>query len=94
VELVELYGATELSPLATALRHEERLLDEPRIRSCGNAVPGVEVRIVDPVGLGRPTGEVGEVAVRGANVMLGYWNKPMETAAALRNGEYLTGDLG
>jgi long-chain acyl-CoA synthetase len=93
-ELVEVYGATELSPLATALAGENALLDHERARSCGRAVVGVRVRIVDASGRTQPCGEVGEVAVRGPNVMLGYWNKPEETAAALRGGEYWTGDLG
>jgi acyl-CoA synthetase (AMP-forming)/AMP-acid ligase II len=93
-EFVEVYGATELSPLATALRNEQSLLDSPRIRSCGLAVTGVQVRVVDPDGRTLPAAEVGEVVVRGPNVMLGYWNKPEQTAAALRNGEYWTGDLG
>jgi acyl-CoA synthetase (AMP-forming)/AMP-acid ligase II len=93
-ELVELYGATELAPLATALRNEQRMLDLPRIRSCGRAVPGAQVRVVDAEGRALPAGTIGEIAVRGPNVMLGYWNKPVETAAALREDEYRTGDLG
>ena len=93
-ELVEVYGATELSPLATALHHEELELDTPRIRSCGCAIPGVAIRVIDPAGNSRPTGGIGEVVARGENVMLGYWNKPDETAAALHDGEYRTGDLG
>jgi len=93
-EFVEVYGATELSPLATFLRNEQLLLDSPRIRSCGVAVPGVQFRIVDPQGSTLPAAEVGEIVVRGPNVMLGYWNKPEQTADALRAGEYWTGDLG
>jgi acyl-CoA synthetase (AMP-forming)/AMP-acid ligase II len=93
-ELVELYGATELAPLATALRNEQQMLDLPRIRSCGRAVPGAQIRVVDPDGRAVPNATIGEIAVRGPNVMLGYWNKPAETAAALREGEYRTGDLG
>jgi long-chain acyl-CoA synthetase len=93
-ELVEVYGATELSPLATALPGENSLLDHERGRSCGRAVVGVQVRGAEATGRTRPRGEVGEVVVRGPNVMLGYWKKPAETAAALRDGEYWTGDLG
>jgi long-chain acyl-CoA synthetase len=93
-ELVEVYGATELSPLATALRDEQTLLDHPRARSCGRAVSGVHMRVVDADGRTLVPGQIGQVVVRGPNVMQGYWNKPDETAGALRNGEYWTGDLG
>lgn len=94
-ELVHLYGATETAPLATALRDEQELLDSPLIRSCGPAVIGVEVRVAalgDTTPL--PDGDIGEVLVRGANVMAGYWNKPEQTAAVLVDGWYRTGDLG
>ncbi len=93
-ELIEVYGATELSPLATGLRGEEGLVEQKRARSCGQAMPGVDVRVLDPDGKERPAGEVGEVVVRGPNVMRGYWNKPEQTAAVLRDGAYWTGDLG
>jgi long-chain acyl-CoA synthetase len=57
-------------------------------------MPGCDVRILDPGGREVPRGEVGEVVVRGPNVMSGYWNKPVETSAALKDGAYWTGDLG
>jgi long-chain acyl-CoA synthetase len=93
-ELLHIYGATELAPIATVLPHEERVLDTPRARSCGQPARGVDVAVIDPSGKLVTTGEVGELAVRGANVMAGYWNKPAETAAALVDGWYRTGDLG
>jgi long-chain acyl-CoA synthetase len=89
-----IYGATETSPIATVLPHEERLLDAPQVRSCGQAAVGVEVAVAAADGSWLPSGEVGEVLIRGANVMLGYWNKPEQTAAALANGWYHSGDLG
>jgi long-chain acyl-CoA synthetase len=92
--LIEVYGATELSPLATILLDEHRLVDDPRARSCGRPVIGGQVRVVDLDGRALPPGEIGEVVVRGPQVMLGYWNKPEQTARALRNGEYWSGDLG
>jgi long-chain acyl-CoA synthetase len=93
-ELVEVYGATELSPLATLSRHEEEILETDRIRSCGQPIPGVGIKILAEDGRPQPVGEVGEVVVTGPNVMQGYWNKPEQTASVLRDGEYWSGDLG
>ena len=93
-ELVEVYGSTELSPLATVLVREQELTESPRGRSCGQAIPGVEVRVLGADGEEVAPGQVGEVVVRGPNVMQGYWNKPDETAAVLKAGSYWTGDLG
>jgi long-chain acyl-CoA synthetase len=93
-ELIHVYGATETAPLVTMLRGEELLLDDERIRSCGQPVMGVDMQVVDGDGRPRLNGMIGEVVVRGANVMAGYWNKPVETAAALVNGTYRTGDMG
>ena len=93
-ELIHLYGATEMAPLATALRHEEQLVDSDLARSCGRAVAGVDVRIFDQSGQEMPPGEIGEVVVRGPNIMPGYWNKPEPTAAVLCQGWYHSGDLG
>lgn len=93
-EFIHVYGATELAPLATGLRHEERMPHSDMLRSCGQAVPGVAVRVVNQRGDECAPHEVGEIAVQGPNVMQGYWNKPAETAAALRDGWYFSGDLG
>lgn len=62
--------------------------------SCGIPIPGLAVRIVDPISRqDLPLGAEGELIVRGPNVMPGYHNKPAETAAALKDGWYHTGDL-
>jgi long-chain acyl-CoA synthetase len=90
VPIFEGYGPTECSPVLT--------VNPPsgvrKVGSVGPAIPGVEVRVVDPQGLELPRGEVGEVTARGPNVMRGYLNRPQETAAVLRDGWYCTGDLG
>ncbi|MFT5393446.1 MAG: long-chain acyl-CoA synthetase [Gammaproteobacteria bacterium] len=88
------YGATELSPIATGLTGEQHLLDTERRRSCGRPIVGVEIRMTGRHGNEVPRGEVGELAVRGPSVMQGYWNKPDQTATALRDGWYYSGDLG
>ncbi len=94
-ELIHLYGATELSPLATIFRYEDRHLDSDRAKSCGVVPPGVNLEIRSPDGSPLPVGEVGEVTVKGPNVMIGYWNKPEETASVLDpSGWYSTGDVG
>ncbi|MEO3782273.1 long-chain fatty acid--CoA ligase [Actinocorallia sp. B10E7] len=86
------YGMTELSPVATLLGHEDHV--PGRLRSAGRAAPHTEVRVVGEDGTVLPVGEVGEVAVRGANAMIEYWNRPKETAEALRDGWMHTGDAG
>ena len=93
-ELLHIYGATETAPIATLMPHEERVLDGPRARSCGQAAVGVDVAVFGADGVRRLTGQVGELGVRGPNVMVGYWNKPAETAAVLIDGWYRTGDIG
>ncbi len=93
-ELLHLYGTTETAPIATALPREQEVLSGVRARSCGQPAVGVQVRVVDEEGHPLAPGQVGEVAIRGANVMAGYWRRPEETATALRDGWYRTGDLG
>jgi long-chain acyl-CoA synthetase len=94
-EMMTMYGATETAPLVTALPGLHRLLDAPQAHSCGRPLIGVEARVVDPdARTPLAAGEIGEVAVRGPNVMLGYWNKPDQTDAVLAGGWYHTGDLG
>ena len=93
-ELMEVYGATELSPLCTVLPNEQTLLDSPLARSCGRPVIGCEISICDPQGEPLPPGDIGEVVVNGPNVMRGYWNKAEQTEAVLKPGGYWTGDLG
>jgi len=95
IRLLNGYGMTETSPLLTVLPAEYNTFDGPlagRLASCGLASVGVELRIVDPEGREVPRGSIGEIAARGPNVMMGYWNKPAETAEALRDGWMHTGD--
>jgi long-chain acyl-CoA synthetase len=93
-EIAEVYGATEMGPIATVLRHEERLVDAPRGRSCGRAIPGVALRIVDSGWNEVGIGQIGEIVVRGPNVMSAYWNKPEQTAEVMKDAWYRSGDLG
>ncbi|MBT6828617.1 MAG: AMP-binding protein [Rhodospirillaceae bacterium] len=93
-EFAHLYGATETGPLITGLHHEERIPHSDLLRSCGQPLPGIAIRIVDREGNEIAAGEVGEVEIGGPNIMQGYWNKPEQTAAALQGGWYLSGDLG
>ncbi|ONN64888.1 class I adenylate-forming enzyme family protein [Herbaspirillum sp. VT-16-41] len=90
VMLLDGYGITETSTMVTLnWRSGTRVMG-----SCGLPLPGLNARIVDPLtGNDVVAGEEGELIVRGPNVMLGYHNKPEETAKALKDGWYLTGDL-
>src|SRR5574341_472911 len=88
--LLEGYGLTEASPVVSA----HRVSGVRKLGSVGQAIPGVEVRIVDDNDRALPVGELGEVCVRGPNVMIGYYGMPEETARAVRNGWLHTGDVG
>jgi long-chain acyl-CoA synthetase len=88
--LVEGYGLTETSPLT----HCTPLFGERRVGSIGVPMPDTEARIVDLITREPlPPGQDGELAVRGPQVMAGYWNRPEDTAAILRDGWLLTGDI-
>jgi O-succinylbenzoate-CoA ligase len=91
------YGMTEAAPSVTFLYSEEHCLDGEKtnlLSSVGREGLGVEVRIADPEGKLLECGEVGEVIVRGANIMQGYWRNEEMTKEKLRDGWLHTGDLG
>jgi acyl-CoA synthetase (AMP-forming)/AMP-acid ligase II len=95
--LIQGFGQTESPMTGTYLPAAEHELDGPRahrLQSCGRVRTGVEVRVLDDADRRVPTGEIGEICIRGGSVMKGYWQRPDETAATLRNGWLHTGDLG
>jgi long-chain acyl-CoA synthetase len=93
-ELAQFYGATETASIVTCLPHEEGHLEGGRLGSVGQPAVGVEVAVRDQAGSTCPAGVAGEVVVRGPNVMVGYWQNPEATDAALADGWYRTGDIG
>ena len=89
------YGLTETTGAITLLPPEDHDPNDPKkLLSCGYAQKGVELRIVGDDGADKPTGEVGEIAVRSAQVMRGYWKLPEATARAIQGDWFLTGDAG
>ncbi len=93
-QFLHLYGATETSPIISGLVDEVERLGTEREKSAGQSVIGCEIVIRGIDGQPLPAGQPGEVTIRGANVMAGYWNKPEQTEAALRDGWYWSGDVG
>jgi acyl-CoA synthetase (AMP-forming)/AMP-acid ligase II len=94
VGLVQAYGQTELAPIVSLLSLEDHRDGGEKLKSAGRPTPVNDVRIVDEEGKECPLNVSGEVVVSGPHTMLGYWNKPEETAKALRNGWVYTGDAG
>ena len=97
VHFTQAYGMTELSPIATLLHWKEHVGEgraKGRHRAAGRATLGCEVRIVDADDKPVPHGIVGEIVVRGDNVMMGYWERPEEIARAVIDGWMHTGDGG
>src|SRR4030081_827558 len=89
IDVLQAYGLTETSGAAFANSPDDNV-----IGSVGKTLKGVEAKIVDARPQEDGVRDVGEVALRGAIVMKGYWNRPHATAAVMRDGWFLTGDLG
>ena len=90
IPIIEGYGLSEASPVVT--KNPFHGVRKPG--SIGLPIPNVEVSIQSEDGKVLGANETGELCVRGGNVMLGYWNKPEETAKAMRGDWLLTGDIG
>jgi acyl-CoA synthetase (AMP-forming)/AMP-acid ligase II len=93
--LAQVYGLTETTGAITYLPpedHGEQAVE--RMKSCGKAMAGVEIKVVDATGKALPPGEVGEVICRTPQVMLGYWNLDEATRRSIRGGWFYTGDAG
>lgn len=89
-EIIAGFGQTEMSPITCALRGSQ---SAEKIGSVGQVVPLVEARIVDSAMNDVPRGAVGEIVYRGPTMMLGYWERPEETAQAFAGGWFHSGDL-
>ena len=85
------YGQTEIAPLASVLRPEEH---DARPASCGRPCLNVETRVVDPDMNDVPPGTHGEIVHRSPHLLIGYWDKPAETAEAFAGGWFHSGDVG
>ncbi len=90
IPLLEGYGLSEASPVVS----KNPIHGVRKPGSIGPPIPNVEMSVQDDAGKMLGVGEMGEICVRGGNVMIGYWNNPQETAQAIRNGWLLTGDIG
>jgi long-chain acyl-CoA synthetase len=93
--LAQVYGLTETTGAITYLPpedHDERNVE--RLKSCGKAMSGIEIRVVDADGKEVAVGQVGEIITRSPQNMLGYWNQPEATRRAIRNDWFHTGDAG
>ena len=91
VKVQNLYGQTENSPGATTLKDRHAL---SKIGSVGEALPQTEVKVMDEFGKSLPMGQVGEIAVKGPQVMKGYLKNDEETARTIKEGWMYSGDLG
>ncbi|MEP5766657.1 MAG: long-chain-fatty-acid--CoA ligase [Halieaceae bacterium] len=94
VGLVQAYGQTEMAPVVTTLPMSDHVKGGPKLKAAGRPTPVTDMRIVDEGGNDCTQGVSGEIVVRGPHTMLGYWNKPEETAKALQDGWVFTGDAG
>jgi long-chain acyl-CoA synthetase len=88
-KILEGYGLSETSPVAS-FNHPDR---ERKPGSIGTPVAGVEMKVVDDEGNDVPAGEVGEIVIRGHNVMKGYWERPDATEETIRDGWFHSGDM-
>ena len=87
-KIIEGYGLSETSPVASFNR-----VDNAKVGSIGTPIPGVEFKLVDDADNEVAVGEIGEIAIKGHNVMKGYWNRPEATAEAIKDNWFHTGDM-
>jgi long-chain acyl-CoA synthetase len=92
--LIQAYGMTECLGIAATFHDEQDHLHSDRIKAAGRPVAGVEAQVRRPDGSVCKVREVGEITLRGPNIMQGYWNRPDLTAEVLKDGWYWSGDLG
>jgi len=93
VTILEGYGLSETSPVASFSVFGE----EPKVGSIGKPIPGVEMKLINDDWSDVPAGDpdaIGEIAIKGHNVMKGYYNRPEATAEAIHDGWFRSGDLG
>lgn len=90
----QLYGLTETVGAGSFLDPPSHEPSRGKLRSCGKPYPGFEIKVVDEQGAAVPQGQVGEIVMRAASVMKGYWNKPEATEKAIIKGWFHTGDAG
>jgi acyl-CoA synthetase (AMP-forming)/AMP-acid ligase II len=94
-DFLNFYGATETSAGVTfLLPQDHRIDDETALKSCGRALPLIDIKVVDPEGDELPDGQVGEFLIRSPSLITGYFNQADTTAAAFRDGWYHSGDCG
>jgi acyl-CoA synthetase (AMP-forming)/AMP-acid ligase II len=93
-EFLQVYGLTETAGGGTFLAPEDHDPARGKLRSCGKPAPGHEIRVVDDQGQTVPQGDVGEIVIKSANVMKGYWNKSDATKASIKDQWFHTGDAG
>jgi long-chain acyl-CoA synthetase len=91
-DVAQFYGMTEAAPTVSHLTPQDHRAGE-RLRSMGTPVPGVQVDVRGPLGEPLAPGEIGELWIRGPNIMRGYWNRPDATADVLVDGWYRSGDV-
>jgi long-chain acyl-CoA synthetase len=87
--ILEGYGLSETSPVASFNQRDR----ERKAGSIGTPIEGVDFRLVDDDFADMPEGQVGEIAIKGHNVMKGYWNRPEASVEAIRDGWFRTGDM-
>ena len=93
-DLYQVYGLTETTGAITIMMPEDHDPDKGKLRSCGKALRGVELKVIDEDGNELKTGEIGEVISKSKLNMKGYWNKPDATKEAIVEGWFYSGDAG
>jgi long-chain acyl-CoA synthetase len=88
-KILEGYGLSETSPIAS-FNHPDR---ERKPGSIGTPIAGTEMKVVDDDGNEVAQGEIGEILIKGHNVMKGYWERPEATAESIKDGWFATGDM-